>query len=455
MTKTTTTHLNEAANNAIIKNFIKQYSENEEPVEVSFRELLPDIKNTERFTHLIHSYPAKLLVHIPYLFINNTIFSKKGDFVLDPFAGTGTVLLEAILAKRNAYGADANPLARLISEVKISELDIAQLKKYKRRILKNAQTRKTSVKPNVVNCQYWFPKKTICQLARIFSSIDSIQNVSVRKFMLVSFSNCVKKVSYADTRISVPVRLNADRYKKGSAENLKISLHLKKLETLNIYNKFEQIVDENIARHSSFQEKRIKKYKGAIISNDARKLTKKNSKSQLPNKSVQLIISSPPYAGAQKYIRASSLNLGWTNLASADKLLELDGQNIGRENFRNAELRIVKTGISAADKLIKIVNDINPTRAKIVNQYLLDMLEALNEMYRVLKRGGYLVLIIGNNKVCNREFNTQQYFTDYLIKKNMKLQFKLIDDIRSYGLMTKRNKTADIISREWILVFKK
>lgn len=37
----------------------------------------------------------------------------------------------------------------------------------------------------------------------------------------------------------------------------------------------------------------------------------------------------------------------------------------------------------------------------------------------------------------------------------MKLQFKLIDDIKSYGLMTKRNKTASTISCEWVLVFKK
>lgn len=454
MTKTEM-HLNETKNDAIIKNFIVQFAKKKKPVEVSFRELLPEIKNTERFTHLIHSYPAKLLVHIPYLFINNTLFSKPGDYVLDPFAGTGTVLLEAILGKRNAYGADANPLARLISEVKISDVDITKLKKYKASVLKSAKSRKTSVVPSVVNCKYWFPKKTIIQLSRIFSSIDSIKDTTIRNFMLVAFSNCVKKVSYADTRISVPVRLNANRYKTGTSENVKITSYLKKLETLNIYDKFEQIVNENIARHAAFQEKRVKKYKGAIISNDARKLTKRNSKSLLPDKSVQLIISSPPYAGAQKYIRASSLNLGWTNLATADKLLELDGQNIGRENFKKSELILKPTKIPAADSLIKIVNNINTTRATIVNQYLLDMLDALDEMYRVLKKNGYLVLIIGNNKVCNMEFNTQEYLTEYLLKRKMKLQFKLIDDIRSYGLMTKRNKTADIISREWILVFKK
>ena len=66
-----------------------------------------------------------------------------------------------------------------------------------------------------------------------------------------------------------------------------------------------------------------------------------------------------------------------------------------------------------------------------------------------------MVIVIGNNTVCKRQFDTQNYLTTYLQSQGLNLQFKLIDDIKSYGLMTKRNKTADKISREWILVFKK
>ena len=66
-----------------------------------------------------------------------------------------------------------------------------------------------------------------------------------------------------------------------------------------------------------------------------------------------------------------------------------------------------------------------------------------------------MIIIIGNNTVCGRPFNTQEYLTTYIKSKGLSLQFKLIDDIKSYGLMTKRNKTASRISCEWILVFKK
>jgi len=122
-------------NDKIISDFIHQYSLNKSPIEVNFRNLSPEIKDIDRFTHLIHTYPAKLLVHIPYLFLNNNIFSKKGDTVLDPFCGSGTVLLEGLLAGRNALGAEANPLARIITEIKISKLDsdtlLSSLKKNK------------------------------------------------------------------------------------------------------------------------------------------------------------------------------------------------------------------------------------------------------------------------------------------------------------------------------------
>ena len=66
-----------------------------------------------------------------------------------------------------------------------------------------------------------------------------------------------------------------------------------------------------------------------------------------------------------------------------------------------------------------------------------------------------MVIVIGNNTVCGRPFDTQDYLSTYLEQKGMQIQFKLVDDIKSYGLMTKRNKTASLITCEWVLVFRK
>ena len=372
--------------------------------------------------------------------------------MLDPFCGSGTVLLEGVLSKRNTYGADANPLARLIARVKVSRLDINEAESALKRVVHSARRTKNVVIPEVVNREYWFHESIISQLAKIRGAIAKESNPVLKEFLLVCFSNCVKKVSYADPRISVPVRLNPGRYKKGSPININIINRLSQLESIDVFNRFAVIVKENIGRFGLLQGINNR---AEIISNDARCLATDEYGYKLENNSIQLIITSPPYAGAQKYVRASSLNLGWTGLANVSDLANLDSQNIGRESYRKSDTILSITGLLKADKLIEKIFLINPLRAKIVCNYIEEMKCALDEMIRVLKPNGFLVLIVGNNKVCNYEFNTQDYFTEYLVNQGLCLEFKLIDDIRSYGLMTKRNKTADIISREWILVFKK
>jgi hypothetical protein len=166
-------------------------------------------------------------------------------------------------------------------------------------------------------------------------------------------------------------------------------------------------------------------------------------------------LTSPPYAGAQKYIRSSSLSLGWLGLTMNEDLKSLDKKSIGRENYLSYELEEIISGIKSADKLLPILFKKNKLRAYVVGNYLVEMKEAIDESIRVLKKNGYFIIVIGNNKVCDIEFNTQEYLSEYIQSRGLQLKFKLIDDIKSYGLMTKRNKTADIISREWILVFKK
>jgi len=145
----------EEFNNRIAR-FCNKYSQKQEPIEVSFRDIGNILKNPDRATHLIHSYPAKLLMHIPYFFLNNDIFSKPGAIVLDPFCGSGTVLLESLLAGRNAVGTDTNPLASLISQVKTSPLNIQKLKSYIVQLRDLITTKPTLLCPEVVNIDYWF-----------------------------------------------------------------------------------------------------------------------------------------------------------------------------------------------------------------------------------------------------------------------------------------------------------
>ncbi len=432
----------------LIQRLINIYNETKLPIEVSFRDLNPELNNSDRSTHLIHTYPAKLLPHIPHIFLNNKIFSKKGDLILDPFCGSGTVLLEALLSGKNAAGIDSNPLARLITRVKTRKYDCFELRKILNQIKLDFNSIDSEEIPNVVNIDHWFFKEIKSSLGKLFWIIKRIEDQKNRDFFLLCLSNCVKKVSLADPRVSVPVRLRYDRYKDDHPLREKTRQRIENLKELNVLDKFYQIASENIAR---FEKLDFENHLYAeIIGKDARKIK------YVLDDSIDLILTSPPYGGAQKYIRASSLNLGWIGKLENNSLASFERDSIGREHFSTYEYQdLIKTGLEIADSKLEKIRKINPLRAHISAKYLIEMRQTLKEMNRVLKPGGYLILVSANNHVCGQEFEPQHFLRKICEELGFSVNLELVDDIKSYGLMTKRNKTASIITREWVVVFRK
>lgn len=72
------------------------------------------VQNDDRFifisrdqralTHGLHKYPAKFFPELPRWLIER--YSSKGDWVLDPFMGSGTTNLEASMLGRRSVGVD-------------------------------------------------------------------------------------------------------------------------------------------------------------------------------------------------------------------------------------------------------------------------------------------------------------------------------------------------------------
>jgi SAM-dependent methyltransferase len=71
-------------------------------------------------THGFHSYAGRMHPTIARGAI--AAYSQAGDTVVDPFCGSGTVLVEAQAAGRNAVGVDASPLATAIARVRTTVL---------------------------------------------------------------------------------------------------------------------------------------------------------------------------------------------------------------------------------------------------------------------------------------------------------------------------------------------
>jgi SAM-dependent methyltransferase len=71
----------------------------------------------DRATHGFHSYTARMHPETARRAIAG-LGLGKGDRLLDPFCGSGTVLVEAVLAGVTAAGLDASPLAVLVARAK-------------------------------------------------------------------------------------------------------------------------------------------------------------------------------------------------------------------------------------------------------------------------------------------------------------------------------------------------
>jgi DNA modification methylase len=444
-----------------LKRFIAEYQKSGRPIPVRFREILKDFAGSDRATHLIHPYPAKLLMQIPAFFLANNLLSRPGETVLDPFCGSGTVLLESFLMGRKALGFDVNPLARLIAQVKLTRIESSKLRRgivqLKRRIPEKSRIRT----PSVINVNYWFYPHVIRDLLRLLEAIKSTRDPDTRAFFLVCFSGCVRKVSLADPRLSVPVRLRRNQYRKEHWLHSKTENHLKRLKRVNIFSEFDKIVESNFKRVLCLENTAPQGVNAHVIGADARQLrfdASQNGRSnrKVSKESVDLIITSPPYCGAQKYIRASSLSLGWLELCATNELRKIESLTIGREHHRREQYQeLIRTGLPSADRTLKKLRVSNPLRSHIAGTYLLEMRDAFREMARVLKPNRYMVLIAGNNRVCGKRFMTEHYLRKIAEAEGFTLVLRLVDDIRSRGLMTKRNKTASVITREWVLVFKK
>jgi DNA modification methylase len=402
---------------------------------VSFRELCPEISGTQFSTHGLYSYPAQLIPQIPYYFLQNIEKRIHDSFVLDPFCGTATVMIEAMHSGWNSIGIEINPVTALAAKVKITPLKRVALEdtfRLLKRLYRETQSRFYDL-PSFENLSYWFTEKTIMEMAKIRSCIQTITDDDIRDFFKATFASIIKDASRADSKIYVPVLP-----KKGLRKRKPSPWKLFKLKS-----------QANIQRMQNFEKTLGKnKPKCQIICKDFIELER-------TWQDIEIIISSPPYISAQKYVRSTRLEAYWLGFTK-EYQLDINRKTIGTERMKKSDcLNLEPTGIEELDQLLNEVHVFDPIRAGITNKYFLDMKKAIKKMYAVLSSGGSCILIIGNSTLRGRKIRTNEFIKTMCEDAGFKLEKIMLDKIVSKGLMTKRNKTAGSIDYEWVLEMRK
>jgi len=440
----------------ILKKLIEEFESGRKPISVNFRELVSWLPyNSPRYSHYVHTYPAKVIPHIPHFFLGCEDFFKAGSRILDPFSGSGTVALEACLAGHHAIVSDSNPLALLVTRVKTTPLSQAHLTNSISKLQQLVKQTRGAVPPEVVNIEYWYHAHTIKQLSRVAKAISKLESSPFKRLSQVALSTTARKISLVDPRISVPVRLNPDRYSEGHALKIKTALHLKNLESTDAIALYFRILKEVADQVASLWP--LRKSLGKLENVYTNSLTSgSRSLSLHAASSVDGIVTSPPYLGAQKYIRSCSLSLGWLSITKPEKLRSIEDLSIGREHFaKKSYSEEPKKCLPAADALIKKVYHRNPLRAKIAASYLSEMKDVFKTCHKVLKKGAPMVLVSGCNMLNGEMFDTTAYLQQICIEIGFKPVVEMTDIIKSRGLMTLRNKTASVIPLESVTLFNK
>jgi len=90
--------------------------------------------DTTKHVHRLHPYKGKFIPQLVEYFLDNQtdefkreVFFEKGDVILDPFCGSGTLLVQANELGMHAVGIDISAFNALISNVKIKKYDLFAL----------------------------------------------------------------------------------------------------------------------------------------------------------------------------------------------------------------------------------------------------------------------------------------------------------------------------------------
>ena len=401
-------------------------------------------KRVSYATHGIHKYPAKFIPQIPRYCIES--YSGSGDTVLDPFLGSGTTLLESFISGRESFGIDIHPLARLIAKVKTTPIEPSSLRKAGSELIqaiRDDDSANDSWIPEIPNREHWFRQNVLSELATIKKHVWSLQSGAQQDFFKICFSSIIRKVSNSDDDSLIP---EVTSFQKKLDEQGKTSYDATAKFENTVRTKLIDATD--LWKIASEVGERYRKPPSVnIIGNDARDI-------EMEDSSVDLAVTSPPYASAVHYVSVHKLEMYWLGLI--DDASELDSRIVGTarayvSEYGNWEprtdmprLRGVLDELMARDK----------KSAYIVHKYFDGMRKNFDEVNRVLKRNRNYCVVVGENTFRRVRIPTYRILADVASRSGFELNDLFVYDVINRHLDIPRWNESRI-EKDYILVLTK
>lgn len=401
-------------------------------------------KESQHITHGIHDYKGKFYPQLVKSLLNY-LGAKEGDRVLDPFMGSGTTILECHLANIIGIGVDLNPLAYLISEAKVIclaltpvivteecegllqrihearsrifaeevpltlpevkfDLEISALQQTEKELLTLCK-HFAPLPYTHEDLEYlfsWFAPRILLKLFLVLGEIERMRNAPLQVLCRVLLSDIIRDCSQQDPH------------------DLRIRRRRTPLNNAPVFELFHERLLETAKQLVAFLATRelcgIYNAEWECHYGDTRNLKALHSRYLSHDNSIDLAVTSPPYATALPYLDTDRLSLAFLRLADQHKRRQLEDEMIGnREILLRTRAQLEQEFLGHYDECllpaevkqcIRKIYELNAAAnvgfrrknmAALLYKYFEDMRLSMSEVYRVLKPGAKFALIVGNN----------------------------------------------------------
>lgn len=393
-------------------------------------------KDPKYITHGLHPYKGKFYPQLAKSLMNLSQI-KSGGNVFDPFCGSGTTLLEGYLNGYHTYGCDMNPLAAKIAKAKVGILEINPdvVRETFGTLVSQVEDAPTKLDGEIKEFNQecldeilsWFPLPVISKIDWLLSVIRSVSDGVIRDFFEVILSSIIRDVSQQD-----PTDLRIRRRKIP-------------LQDADVFQRYLDALDTQYARIEKFWSVRgyspVRFQPCKILEGDSRD-TEIFTKLGISRNSIDLILTSPPYATALPYIDTDRLSLMLLFGMGSSSRRPVEQNLIGSREIKKQQQRELEHSIAEQTNVLPdSVNgylktlylrvskaDVGFRRKNmpaLLSRFFLDMASVLENCCNLLSPGGEAMIVIGDNRMrVDSDYEripTTEFVRDIALERGMEL----------------------------------
>lgn len=333
-----------------------------------------------------------------------------GCIVLDPFAGVGTTLVEALAAGLPAVGFEINPYAALVCRAKLRAFATdpdefeACIHRFEERCSAEANAYYPEQRPEAFRSRIpFFSPPVERKVTVVLKAIRTDVPPGLRDLFLAALGAVMVSFSNYTYEPSLGTR-------PGAGKPLVKDAPVADIVATKLHEMHEDILW--LHRHASSRAKLWWCVEDASFFDRAPQT--------LPDGSAALVVTSPPYLNNYHYVRNTRPQMYWLGLVSSTShTRRLSQQNYG------AFWQVVRSGPQIdlefdnpeLSELIRTLRSTNAERgpyggpgwANYVARYFNDTRRFLDLLSRLLARGGTAVIVVGNSIIQGISIDVPRY----------------------------------------------